>query len=65
MLTFPLIYNASTIDAVAPLSANMDYVVIYNINNNTRIRADYKLAYFPPFGREGMCYLIRTIIASD
>lgn len=52
-LTFPLIYNASTLDVVAPLSEHMDYVVIYNINNDTRTRADYKLAYFPPFGREG------------
>lgn len=52
-LTFPHIYNASTIDTVATLSENMDYVVIYNINNDTRTRADYKLAYFPPLGREG------------
>ena len=52
-LTFPLIYNASTINAVASLSEYMDYVVIYNINNDTRIRADYKMVYSPPFGREG------------
>jgi hypothetical protein len=54
-LTFPHIYNASTIDTVATLSENMDYVVIYNINNDTRTRADYKLAYFPPLGRE-VCF---------
>ncbi len=54
-LTFPRIYNASNIDVVAPLSEHMDYVVIYNMNNDTRIRTDYKMAYFPPFGREGTC----------